>query len=120
MTTEAPARDMSLWDVAVETADAMGNRAEGDYTLNCIVMFRSMDHAVKMMSGAGRYDILPASWGGTALLGHRTHNIVVDRVDFFEAVQHDQGLGLEQARRHDYLLKMLMPKLVPGGRVILV
>jgi hypothetical protein len=111
---------MSLWDVAVETADAMGDRAEGDYTLNCIVMFRSMDHAAKMMRGEGRRDILPASWGGTALLGHRTHNIVVSRRDFMEAVPLDIKLGAEQMRRHDYLHEILLAKLVPGGRIILV
>lgn len=115
-------RDMSLWDVAVETADAMGPRDEAAHVLRCIVVFPTMadgNRAAKGQSGERAGDILITSWGGTALLGYRTHNIVADRRDFMDALLATPESGRELMLRQRYIREMLLLKLVPGGRIIL-
>lgn len=117
--------EMTLWDHAVELADAAGNRPEGNHTLSVLAVFPSHAEAERQRgSQEPRRDILAASWGSSALLGHRTDVILADRADFLEAwafKPHGDREGTRELhRRHEWLIYSLLCRLKPGGRIVLV
>ena len=90
-----------------------------------IAVYPSYDQLERETADYPERDDIHFTVYGAPLLGRRTANIVAYRGDFLEAFSNplthdDLTAAREQNMRHLWVTQMLMCRLLPGGRIILV